>query len=234
MVHSPFLRRAGWSLLWLLPLPLLADASGLDLWLERRYFDAARADFPWRHVAWLDMLMHEGLRLLLALPAAGVLVLLLAAWAAPASVPGAGWRRPRLLAYLLLALLAGPVVVALLKQVSVQACPWSLAAFGGSRPYASLLAGPVLRWHATGKCWPGAHASGGFALLAFVPVLSGRRRLLMLGAAVLLGMAMGWTRMMQGAHFLSHNLWSAWICWATTLAAFALVRPLRPGSAPTP
>ena len=97
--------------------------------------------------------------------------------------------------------------------------------FGGEFSYNFLLTGPVVDWHAAGKCFPGAHASGGFGLLAFVPLLSGRRRMLMLGVAVLLGLFMGWTRMMQGAHFLSHNLWSAWICWAATLVSFHLIHP---------
>lgn len=229
-MHDPvFLRRAWWSLLWLLPLPLIADASGLDVWLEGFYFDASRHAFPWRQVGWLDFLLHEGLRDVLILGLLLMTGLLLASCLLPAPLASRGvtqWRHPRLLAYLLVALLAGPLLVTLLRQFSAQPCPWSLALFGGRARYAGLLEGPVLQWHATGKCLPGAHASGGFALLAFVPVLAGRRRRLMLATALLLGLVMSWTRMMQGAHFLSHNLWSAWICWAATLLCFSLMRPL--------
>lgn len=229
MHDAVFLRRAWWSLLWLLPLPLIADASGLDIWLERFYFDAGHHTFPWRHVGWLDALLHEGLRTVLILSVSVLTGLLLVSRLAPTwlGTVGVSHRlRPRLLAYLLLALLAGPLLVAVLKQFSVQPCPWSLALFGGRARYAGLLAGPVFHWHATGRCLPGAHASSGFALLAFVPVLAGRRRRVMLATALLLGLVMGWTRMMQGAHFLSHNLWSAWICWASTLLCFSLMRPL--------
>lgn len=224
-----FLRRGWWALLWLLPLPLLADASGLDVWLERLFFNAHRQTFPWRHVAWLNLVLHDGLRDALGVVLILLVALLLASWWAPHRLSRFGASphlRPRLLAYLLLALLSGPLLVAVLKQFSVQSCPWSLAQFGGHARYASLLAGPVFRWHATGKCLPGAHASTGFAMLAFVPVLAGRWRRRALALALLLGLLMGWTRMMQGAHFLSHNLWSAWVCWATTLLCYSWLRPL--------
>lgn len=229
-MHDPvFLRRAWWSLLWLLPLPVMAEASGLDLWLERFYFDAGLHDFPWRHVGWFKVLLHDGLRSLLIFLVTGVVGLLLVSRLAPAYLSPylvSRWLRPRVLAYLLLAMLAGPLLIAVLKEVSVQPCPWSLSMFGGEVPYAGLLAGHVFDWHAAGKCFPASHASGGFALLAFVPLLAGRQRWRMLVAALLLGMIMGWTRMMQGAHFLSHNLWSAWICWAVTLLCFTVMRPL--------
>lgn len=40
---------------------------------------------------------------------------------------------------------------------------------------------------------------------------------------------MGYGCMAQGAHFLSHVLWSAWLAWALSLALAALTRaPVRP------
>lgn len=228
MPDAAFMRRAWASLLWLLPLPLLSEVSGLDVWLERIYFDAAQRSFPWRHIWWFNVFLHDGLRTLLVFIAVGVAGLLVLSVLAPEYLApyDAGERlRPRVLAYLLVAMLAGPLVVALLKQVMVRPCPWSLVMFGGGSAYSPLLSGPVFAWHEAGKCFPGAHASGGFGLLALVPLLSGRRRILMLGFALLLGLFMGWTRMMQGAHFLSHNLWSAWICWAATLVSFHLIHP---------
>lgn len=228
MHDRAFLRRAWWSLLWLLPLPLLADASGLDLWLERFYFDPVQQDFPWRHVWWFNVFLHDGLRTLLVFGVFAIAGLLLLSVAAPqylASYAGARAPRPRVLAYLLVAALGGPLVIALLKQVTARPCPWSLSLFGGGEVYHALLAGPLFSLREAGNCFPGAHASGGFALLAFVPLLRGRQRWLALGVALGLGLLMGWTRMMQGAHFLSHNLWSAWICWAVTLAACQVIRP---------
>jgi membrane-associated PAP2 superfamily phosphatase len=39
-----------------------------------------------------------------------------------------------------------------------------------------------------------------------------------------LGILMGLSRLVQGAHFLSHVLWSAWFAWALTIALAALLR----------
>lgn len=223
-----FMRRAWISLLWLLPLPVAVEATGIDMWLEQSYFDSAQQTFPWRHVWWFNVFLHDGLRSLLVFVAVGIAGMLLLRVLAPEYLEpylAPERLRPRMLVYLLVAMLAGPLVIALLKQVMARPCPWSLAIFGGEAPYLSVLTPPIFDWHAPGKCFPGAHASGGFGLLAFVPLLSGRRRVLMLAGAVLLGLLMGWTRMMQGAHFLSHNLWSAWICWAATLLSVHLIRP---------
>jgi membrane-associated PAP2 superfamily phosphatase len=46
------------------------------------------------------------------------------------------------------------------------------------------------------------------------------------------GFALGFGRIMQGAHFLSHNLWAAWVCWMVALALWALI--LEPDSPPSP
>ena len=39
------------------------------------------------------------------------------------------------------------------------------------------------------------------------------------------GMVMGWSQMMRGAHFLSHNVWSAWVVWVFLAVFYAVVPP---------
>jgi membrane-associated PAP2 superfamily phosphatase len=34
--------------------------------------------------------------------------------------------------------------------------------------------------------------------------------------AVLVGLGLGWVQQMRGAHFMSHTLWSGWVCWVTS------------------
>ena len=51
-----------------------------------------------------------------------------------------------------------------------------------------------------------------------------RARLFLTVAA---GVAFGWAQMMRGAHHASHSLWTAWICWAVTVASFHLLRVWR-------
>ena len=219
------------SLLVTLPIPILAESSGLDVYLENFYYDTATHTFPWRHVRWFETLAHSGLRTMLVLVATLIFVVLLISLFSPSRLRGllpSHWESPRVLFYLLLATLTGPAIVGLLKGMTTRHCPWSLSMYGGESSYFYLWNEQFFNFVAPGRCFPGAHASAGFSLLAFVPLLQGRARWLAATGALSLGMLMGWSRMMQGAHFLSHNLWSAWLCWACVLLSYAIVRPLRP------
>ena len=224
------MRQSWMALLVLLPLPLLSEYSGLDVWIENYYFSPAMHGFPWRDVLWFNVLLHNGLRMLLVFIAAMMALLLLLVVVVPQYIKPVlprFWCDPRVLGYLLVALLSGPLIISLLKSMTVRECPWHLAMYGGEHVYSMLWDGPIFNWASPGQCFPGSHSSGGFALLAFVPLLRARKRTLMLAFAFLLGLGMGWTRMMQGAHFLSHNLWAAWICWATVLINHALINPMK-------
>jgi membrane-associated PAP2 superfamily phosphatase len=47
-------------------------------------------------------------------------------------------------------------------------------------------------------------------------------------AALSAGIILGTARMLQGAHFLSHTLWTLWLAWAlSVLLAFALRAEIR-------
>lgn len=192
-------------LLLLLLGPLLGwEASGGDLPLARLLADAG--DFPARHAWWAERLLHDGLRGLIgALLAAQLLLWLWAPrWAPPRRELGLG----------LLGSVLAMGLVSLLKSFSHTSCPYELSEFGGVARYVPhwLLAvwdgGP-------GRCFPSGHAAGAFGLLAGVvpwwrhrPALA--RGLLM--AVLLLGLAASLAQMARGAHFLSHCLWSAWLC----------------------
>jgi len=138
----------------------------------------------------------------------------------------------RLLWVTLAALIAAPATVSLLKHAAARHCPWDVERYGG---YA-----PQLRWFdripeglRAGRCFPAGHASAGFALLSLY--FLARRRSRRAGrfvwlAAFALGLAMGGVQMMRGAHFLSHVLWSGWVCWAAIVAVqalFARAPPIR-------
>lgn len=220
-----FLRQA----LYVLPLLVLmawaAEASGLDGWLERRYFDAAMQAFPLRNNLLFSVVLHDGLRMLMVAVLLLLLLLLLVARLLPEAVGRhlpPFWRQPRLLPYLATVFAAGPALVGLLKQVTTRSCPWSLLQYGGSLPYD---AKPFFSLAAAGHCFPGAHATTGLVLFAFVPLLPARRRWLAALLVFVAGMALGWVQIMRGAHFLSHNLWSSAIGWSVMLLAWQLIRP---------
>lgn len=230
--------RQGLAILLLtLPLPFLCEYSGLDVWLVNLYFDSATLGFPWRRVAWFEAVMHGGIKTLLVIFLALVIVAFLISLFAPGTLKGIlppFWQRRRVLGYLIVAMLAGPGLIGLLKHNTTHHCPWHLVPYGGQFPYLHLWQEPFFNRTAPGLCFPGGHASGGYALLALVPLLQGRAQMLAWMMALGLGTVMGWSRMMQGAHFLSHNLWSAWVCGAATLLCFALLQPLLPQETPPP
>ena len=65
-----------------------------------------------------------------------------------------------------------------------------------------------------GHCFPGGHASSGFAVLAgyfIYRVTQPKRAYFFLIAACILGMGMGWAQMMRGVHFFSHSLCIGWV-----------------------
>lgn len=100
-------------------------------------------------------------------------------------------------------------IIGLLKSQSAHACPWN----------STIPTSQGFFWDfsaSKGHCFPGGHASTGFALMAGYAVFrqSNRKRAyFFLVSGCILGFAMGWAQMMRGAHFLSHNLWTAWIIW---------------------
>ena len=121
--------------------------------------------------------------------------------------------------------LAAALFVSALKSVSATSCPWDLQEFGGLAQHLGHWAG---FWHAdggTGRCFPAGHASAGFGFLAawfaWRPVDPARARRWLLGA-LLSGLVLGLAQQWRGAHFMSHTLWSAWLCWNVGWAADAL------------
>jgi membrane-associated PAP2 superfamily phosphatase len=134
-----------------------------------------------------------------------------------------GWRRE--LGCLVLALGLSTAFVTPLKKVTQVQCPWSLTQFGGTETYSKLLE-PRPATDKPGLCWPGGHAATGFCLFGLFFMLRDRKpRLARVAFAVALiaGSVLSVGRMMQGAHFLSHNMWTAVLCWLIGLGSYYLV-----------
>lgn len=76
-------------------------------------------------------------------------------------------------------------------------------------------------------CFPAGHASAGFALMAFYFVGRARRQPLLawagLATGLVAGSLLGFGRMLQGAHFLTHTLWAGLVCWAVILILYLAV-----------
>lgn len=197
-----------WTLVGLLCL-LAWDAAGQDLPLARAF--GAASGFPFRDHWFFVQVMHEAPRRIAWLL---VLALGLFAWR-PVGALRHTSQADRL--QLALTTLLSLVVVSLLKYTSTTSCPWDLAEFGGVARYASHWALGTLDGGG-GKCFPAGHASAGFAFVGGYFAL--RHRLpraarLWLACALLAGLALGWAQQVRGAHFLSHTLWTGWLCWTT-------------------
>lgn len=213
--------------LWLmlaLPLAMAAlllmfEPVTLDLTLAQWMYRPGEG-FIGRHSWFLEDILHDRAKQLVILLSVGALV----AW-----VIGLLYQplRPycRTLGYLVLAMGIGASIVTPLKALTAVQCPWDLAQFGGKETYSSLLSLRPPTDH-PGRCWPGGHASSGFVLFALYFALRDRKPRLARYAfwfAFGLGSLFSISRMLQGAHFLSHNIWTALFDWMICLGFYALL-----------
>jgi membrane-associated PAP2 superfamily phosphatase len=191
------------------------DAAGLDL-AAARLFGSAQG-FGLRDSFWTATVLHEGGRL--------------AAWVTLGAVTLALWRVPgpdqptralrgKWIAVMLLCILAVPAI----KRFSPTSCPWDLAEFGGVAAYVS-------HWRlgvgdgGSGRCFPSGHAVAAFGFLGMHFLWrshSPRRARVWLAAVLAAGLVFGLAQLVRGAHYPSHTLWSAWLCWTLCVLACRL------------
>ncbi|MBO9513331.1 MAG: phosphatase PAP2 family protein [Variovorax sp.] len=215
--------------LFFLILLLLWDASGIDLVLARAM--GTPLGFPWRHNWFLVDVIHEGGKAL----SWALLMALFIAIARPFGFLRRLGRRDRV--QLALATLASVTVITLMKRASSTSCPWDLQAFGGMAHYVSHWSWG-LRDGGGGNCFPAGHASAAFAYVGGYFVwrrTSPAVARAWLASALVAGLVFGLAQQWRGAHFMSHTLWTAWLCWVTGYAVDAGMQwsaRRRSGSAP--
>ncbi len=216
-------------------LAIVYPATGLDQFLIAAYFDVASQHFPLKHEVLLEQFMHTGLKYCVMAVAITSLLIALQANIRLAYRATFLSRIQMLLKnpyfYAFIGMVVSTSTVAYFKSTSMHACPSDLTIYGGDLPlfklFETLPAGIK-----AGHCFPGGHASGGFALMAFYFAFRQAKPMfaaICLSIALFLGFAMGWGQMLRGEHFLSHNLWSAWLVWAV-LYLQTLVWPIATNS----
>lgn len=192
--------------------------SGWDQRITEWMFDPTLHQFPAHGWVWLDLLGHR-----IAKSAVfGVWFVLLAAALAAPWVERLRSHRALLWATVV-AMAVGPSVVVALKSLNSIHCPWDLKQFGGTADVANA-------WFVSaadaGRCFPGGHAAGGFSLAALYfagwALDHAPLRRAGLAAALITGVIFSAVRVLQGAHFVSHNLWAAAIDWFAAALVFTL------------
>jgi membrane-associated PAP2 superfamily phosphatase len=180
--------------------------------VTRRWLGAGTGDW------WAHRLVHDGGRWCVRAIAAAAL----AGWALSFA-----WRRARpwrrTAGFVFMALLLSTGIVGLLKIATNVDCPWDLSEFGGDRPYVTLF-GDRPDDLPRAECFPGAHASSGFALVCFYFAWrdrARRRARWALAGAIAVGVLFSFAQEARGAHFLSHDLASAALVWTIQLGFYA-------------
>jgi membrane-associated PAP2 superfamily phosphatase len=222
---------ARWLLL-LLAFTLLWDLSGADLPVMRWLGTAS--GFPLQNQWFLKQMLHEAWRQLFV-----GLYLLMWVWA----LWPTRWNLPRLTALrlprrerlaLVLLVTLSLLAVNLVKNASQTSCPWDLQMFGGTARYVSHWRLGVGSDGGSGRCFPGGHASSGFAFLGLcLPWLlppQGTHRAPAVGrwwlaALLLAGLFAGAVQTVRGAHYPSHTLWTLLICGGVSWAGWRLALP---------
>lgn len=176
--------------------------------------------FPLRRLWFVEVILYKGSKVFMTLVAFFLI------WKAYQLIrrktPGFTWWHLAAGFFGTILLLVG---VDAAKRITGIQCPWSIDLYGGSMPYHTLvdeLPACFRNSACRGRCFPAGHAMGGFYLFIWTAVFWNARRGLAvacLWAALGAGFLLGFIRMVQGAHFLSHVVAS---CWCAALFAYLI------------
>ncbi len=204
-------RRRRWAALLIASLItlVLLDGTSLDLTMARW----------WGYPTGFSMRDHPVLDKVLYTEAKQMALYLMLALTANIAWPQGAFAdlRQRDRAWMVLNVVAVALVVPSLKRWSDSACPWDLAEFGGD--YALISHWDFSQSLPTmGHCFPGGHAVAGYAFFPVAFWLCAKRpnaARVVFALTLFAGSTLGVAQQMRGAHFMSHTLWSAWLCCAS-------------------
>lgn len=206
------------------------EPVSIDLWLADLMYQPG-SGFIGARSFFLEDILHDRAKQAVILIAVSVLLALLGSYVLPAKIR---IERKRWL-YVLLSMAVASSLITPLKKLTEVHCPWSLSRYGGVETYSPVMEKRAAPVEKVGQCWPGGHASSGFTLFALFFALRDirpRAARWALVTAISLGTIFSVGRMLQGAHFLSHNVWTALIDWLVCVCFYRLM--LYPSAARQP
>ena len=204
-------------MLWIYP------KTNLDYSLIQPFFDSNQQAFTWQHHWLFETLMHTSLKYAVILIAIFTLGLSLVS-----SLRKSLHSLTRPTLWTFCAMVVATSIISLLKSQSIHACPSHLTLFGGHQPFLPLFSSLPENVPA-GHCFPGGHASAGFALMAFYFAWRDQHKSLsywFLYGGLILGLLMGLAQMIRGEHFMSHNIWTGLIAWFVLLTLYLVWPPI--------
>lgn len=213
--NSYFLRNH--LLLPLLGFVLLAaglELSAVDLYLADMIYQAGGPGWTLRSSPLFSDILHDNAKTVVKMVGVALLLVAVVGQYVPRMQP---YRRA--IWYLALAMPLSGLLVGIGKDITHVDCPWNLLRYGGEHPYIRLFQAHPGDFK-YGKCFPAGHASAGYTFVAlyfFLALLRPRWKYYGLATGVILGLVFGIAQQMRGAHFLSHDLWTAAVCWFNSL-----------------
>lgn len=184
--------------------------TNLDIRIADHFYDPRSGHWIGTNTWWASTLLHDGARWMMRAIAFAALLCWMVGYRL-----GASQKQRRDAAFLALSIVVSTTLVGFLKTVTNVDCPWDLSRYGGEMP--------MLPWFAPrpgnlphAQCFPGAHSASGFSLMClyflFGPPYS-RKRWIGFAIGLAMGMTFSFAQQVRGAHFLSHDVMSAGLCW---------------------
>jgi membrane-associated PAP2 superfamily phosphatase len=142
------------------------------------------------------------------------------------------WQAYRFeLSYLSVAIPSATLSVSLLKRLTTVDCPWSIVDLGGKFDYIPWWQSLFSTTAGQGHCFPAGHASSAYMFFGLYFVSTQRwpnyQKLAFL-CVIILGLIFGIAQQLRGAHFVSHDMTSALICWLVSYGVWCLWQRKQP------
>lgn len=199
----------------------LFEPSQLDLWLADLMYEPG-AGFIGAKSFFLEDILHDRVKEAVI----GIAVILLSGLLASFIFPTRINIERKRWFYVVISMVVASSLITPLKKLTEVQCPWSLSRYGGVETYSPVMDKRAPPIEKAGQCWPGGHASSGFTLFALFFALRDirpRAAKIALAVSIGLGITLSLSRMLQGAHFLSHNVWTALIDWVVCATFYRLM-----------
>jgi lipid A 4'-phosphatase len=204
--------------------------AGIDLWFSGLFWSGTEGWYL--GASWWAMLMYRLIPLLVYFVAIAIPIV---------AIVNLVRRRPlgpfhgRALLYIFAAVAIGPglVVNVVLKDNWGRARPRDVVEFAGAQTFTPAF---VISDQCPKNCsFVAGHPSMAFALMAIVLVAARRRRTVLVTGTVVLGVLVGFGRVVQGGHFLSDVVFSGIFTVAIVAGLYRLFRPgpVDPAGAPS-